>query len=389
MNPLPQAGASFVDLAGMVSINTGMETGIKPDAIYLTLASTMRQQITDRTYRPGDMIASEHELARREKVSRVTVRRASDVLIQEGLVERRPGKGLFVCAKEALPRTLTIQVVAGNLAWEPCLQAARGIQTAAREQRAQVQLHDAHGNEAEDIELIRRLPDGGAHGAVIVALHSTAFVEALYGLKVRNFPFVLVDQRLRDLEVPSVMADNHGGGYALGKHLVDLGHRRVAFVGDLIADTVQSRLLGLRDAFGDAGLPFDRSLVVDLKPASRLDDWTPQVIAQATPLLTRADRPTAIFASCDAVARAVYHAAQAQGLNVPRDLSVTGFDDDPLASLLTPPLTTVRQPFAEMGREAFVLLHNSIRNREAPAEHRQLAVQPIFRASTGAPRGAA
>jgi DNA-binding LacI/PurR family transcriptional regulator len=370
-------------------MNTSMETGIKADSMYLVLASTMRQAIADQTYRPGDMIASEHELARREKVSRVTVRRASDVLIQEGLVERRPGKGLFVRAQDILPRTLTIQVVAGNLAWEPCLQAARGVQAAAREQRAVVQLHDAHGNEAEDIELIKQLPDSGAHGAVIVSLHSAAFVEALYGLKVRGFPFVLVDQRLRDLEVPSVMADNHSGGLAIGQHLLGLGHRRVAFIGDLVADTVQARLLGLRDAFGDAGLPFDRSLVVDLKPTSRLDDWTPQVIAQALPLLTREDRPTAIFASCDAVARGVYHAARERGLELPRDLSIAGFDDDPLAALLTPALTTVRQPFTEMGRAAFSLLHATIRNRQATVEHRQLPVQPMYRASTAAPLGAA
>lgn len=379
---IPKPDPQAIDGNPLPGINTGMETSVKADAIYLSLASTMRQAIADRTYGPGDMIASEHELARREKVSRVTVRRASDVLIQEGLVERRPGKGLFVRAQDILPRALTIQVVAGNLAWEPCLQAARGVQTAAREQRALVQLHDAHGNEAEDIEMIRQLPDSGAHGAVIVALHSAAFVEALYGLKVRGFPFVLVDQRLRDLEVPSVMADNHGGGHAIGKHLIDLGHRRIAFVGDLVADTVQARMHGLRDAVSDAGLPFDRSLIVDLRPDDRLSDWTPQVIAQTLPLLQRADRPTAIFASCDAVARAVYQAARTVGLELPRDLSIAGFDDDPLAALLTPTLTTVKQPFAEMGREAFALLHASIRNRKAPVEHRQLAVQPVFRKST-------
>lgn len=351
--------------------------------MYLSLAANIRESITAGAHQPGQMIASEHELARRENVSRVTVRRASELLINEGLLERRPGKGLFVRAlPSSTPRLLTVQVIAGNLAWEPCLQAARGVQSAARAVGAQVQLHDAHGNEDDDLEVIRRLPDGPAHGAVIVALHSAAFVETLYSLKIRGFPFVLVDQRLRDLEVPSVLADNLAGGRQVGAHLLALGHRRIGFIGDLEADTVQARLAGLRDAVGDAGLPFDRALVTDLKPTDRLSDWTQQVLPQARALLSQSNPPTAVFASCDAVARAVYAAAFAKGLRIPEDLSVVGFDDDPLTNLLTPALTTVRQPFNAMGHAAFALLHGQITAPSAPVEHRVLAVELIVRQST-------
>ena len=358
-----------------------MNTGIKSESMYLTLASSLRQEIADGKFKPGQMLVSEHELARREGVSRVTVRRASELLIQEGLVERRPGKGLFIRQSTVAPALVRVQVVAGNLAWEPCLQAARGVQFAARGVGAEVQIYDAHGNEGADLDTIRRLPESGAQGAVIVSLHSEAFAETLYGLKVRGFPFVLVDQRLKDLDVPSVLADNADGGTQLARHLLDLGHRRIGFIGDLVADTVQERLGGLRDAMGDAGLPFDRSLVVDLKPAQRLADWSPEVVVQARALLARRDRPTAVFASCDAVARDVCTAAAAEGLRVPGDLSVVGFDDDPLAGLLNPPLTTVRQPFAEMGRVAFELLRARIADPASPVEHRIVPISPVYRAS--------
>jgi len=359
--------------------------------MYLSLAASLRQSITTGEHQPGQMIASEHELARRENVSRVTVRRASELLINEGLLERRPGKGLFVRSQAGQPQTLMVQVIAGNLAWEPCLQAARGVQTAARAMGVQVQLHDAHGNEHEDLELIRRLPDGPANGAVIVALHSAAFVETLYGLKVRGFPFVLVDQRLRDLEVPSVMADNLDGGRQVGSHLLQLGHRRIAFIGDLESDTVQLRLAGLRDVMGDAGLPFDRALVVDVRPTDRLSSWTPHVLIHTHRLLALPHRPTAIFASCDAIARDVYQAAAAVGLRVPGDLSVVGFDDDPLAGFLNPPLTTVHQPFNDMGKAAFALLHARLSDPDAPdapdtpVAHRVLPIELVARASTTAP----
>ena len=98
-----------------------------------------------------------------------------------------------------------------------------------------------------------------------------------------------------------------------------------------------------------------------------------------------AERPTAIFASCDAIARDVYAALGRLGLMVPRDVSVIGFDDDPLAAALVPGLTTVRQPFADMGRAAFEMLHRRLLDPAAPVEHRLVPVALVERASLAAP----
>jgi LacI family transcriptional regulator len=372
-----------------------MHTGIHGGPRYLALAAELRRQIASGQHRPGQLLASEHELARRRRLSRVTVRRASALLIGEGLLERRPGKGLFLCARpagappadrrSARAALRTVQVVAGNLAWDSCLQIARGVQAAARAAGTEVQLHDAHGSERGDLELIRQLPRGNAQGAVVIALHGAAFVEALYALKLSGFPFVLVDQRLRDLAAPSVTADNHDGGRQLAHHLLALGHRRVAFIGDLEADTVQARLDGVRDAFGEAGLPFDRTLVADLRPRHRLGDWSPAVAAAVAALRRQRQPASAVIASCDAVARAVYGAAAGHGLGVPGDLSVVGFDDDPLASQLDPPLTTVRQPFLDLGRCAFTLLRKRLAGTAARIGDRVLAVRLVPRASTAPP----
>ncbi len=373
-----------------------MQTGTNGGPRYLALAAELRRLIASGSHRPGQLLASEHELARRRQLSRVTVRRASALLIGEGLLERRPGKGLFVRSKlpdapptagrRARSSLRTVQVVAGNLAWDSCLQIARGVQAAARAAGTEVQLHDAHGSERGDLELLRQLPRGNAQGAVIVSLHGAAFVESLYALKQSGFPFVLVDQRLRDLAAPSVTADNHDGGRQLANHLIALGHRRVAFIGDLEADTVQARLDGVRDAFGEAALAFDRALVADLRPRHRLGDWTPAVLAAMAALLRQRQPPSAVVASCDAVARAVYGAAARHGLAVPGDLSVVGFDDDPLAAALSPPLTTVRQPFLDMGRCAFALLRKRLAGTPARTPARALTVTLMLRSSTASPR---
>jgi LacI family transcriptional regulator len=356
---------------------------VSSTALYIELANSLREELTSGRFRPGQAFASEHDLVRSRKLSRVTVRKASDVLIGEGLLERRPGKGLFVSS--ASPnRTSVIQVVCGNLEWAPSLLATRAIQESARQHGFQVQLYDAHGSMAEDLEAIRSLPSTMARGAVIFALHAVAFAESIYALKGSGFPCVLIDQRLADLDVPSVMADNRAGGELAGRALTARGHKRIAFIGDLEADTVQQRLAGLRDAVGDAGLPFNRALVCDVAPDDRFASWTAQTERHVQELFSNPDpsaRPTAIFASCDAIARDVYAALGRLGLMVPLDVSVIGFDDDPLAASLAPGLTTVRQPFAEMGRAAFELLHRRLIDPSAPVEHRLVPVTLVERSS--------
>lgn len=304
------------------------------------------------------------------------------MLVDEGLLERRAGKGLFVATPRPASNTGMVQVVVGNLEWIPCVRAARGCQQAARASGMQVQIYDAHGNMDLDLDMLRRLPDSGARGAVIHALHDRAFAEALYSLHARGFPFVLVDQRLNDIDVPSVLADNQAGGQAIAAHLLEQGHRRIGFVGDLGAGTVRDRLAGMRDAIGDAGLPFDRSLVVDIRPGDQLGDWTASVAAQTRALLGRPDRPSAIFGACDANARDVIRAATAMGLRVPADLGVAGFDDDPLAAPADVGLTTMRQPFDDMGRTAFEILARRIADPRTPVEHAVLPVSLVARAST-------
>ncbi len=365
-----------------MEMNTGMNTSLHT---YEALAERLRALVHKGGYQPGQCVGSEHQLARDTGVSRVTVRRASELLIREGLLERRPGKGLFVRGQEVTTRQ--VQVVAGNLQWASSLQVSRGVQAAARQRGIQVQLYDAHGDMDLDLQTLAQLPEAAADGAVIVSLHHQSFNESLFQLKAHDYPFVLVDQRLHDIEVPSVTADNRDGGYQVGRLLLAQGHRRIAFIGDLVADTVRDRLEGLRDAVSDAGLPFDRNLVFDLlEDRDRLGDWSEVVAVCTRQAMGQAEPPTAIFYSCDALARAGYRTLAQLGLRVPQDVSVVGFDDDPLAEWLTPALTTVRQPFQELGRSAMELLTQRMVNPQMPIEHRTLPVELVQRASVAPPR---
>jgi DNA-binding LacI/PurR family transcriptional regulator len=362
----------------------GEDTGtIHSISKHWRLAEGLRELIRERAFTPGQMVGSEHEMARSQGVSRVTMRKASAVLVNEGLIERRPGKGLYVRASR--PRTAVVQVVVGDLRSEACLQVSLGVKAASNRAGYQVQLYDAHADAEFDLEVIRQLPNGPTRGAVIVSFSSQALNRELYGLKSKGFPFVLVDQRLRDIDVHSVTSDNTAGGHQVGCMLIRKGHTRVAFIGDLASSSVQARLDGFRNAFCDAALPFDRSLVANLfEGPDEVGDWSVCIELRVREVMASAVPPTAIFCSCDAVARVAYRALAAMGLSIPGDVSVVGFNDDPLAELVSPALTTVRQDFQGMGQEAMNLLCKRMVDPHSPVEHRVLSVDFIERDSVAA-----
>jgi DNA-binding LacI/PurR family transcriptional regulator len=163
-------------------------------------------------------------------------------------------------------------------------------------------------------------------------------------LRARGIPFVVFDP-MREVsdDVPFVGATNWSGGRAATRHLTELGHRRIAMICG--ADQVlycRARLDGYRSAIDAAGLPADPGLVA--RAELTLDGGRDAARA----LLSRPDRPTAIFTGNDLQALGVYQAARELGLRIPHDLSVVGFDDLPIAALTDPPLTTVHQPLTEM-----------------------------------------
>ncbi len=346
--------------------------------VYQVLANRIRESVLSGGYAPGQLIGTELDLARQENVARMTIRRAIELLVNEGLIIRRPGKGVYVREQNVVTRT--IHVVAGNLSWEPSLQISRGTQSVAGSLGIQVQLYDAYGDIDRDLAMLRQLPDSPVDGAVVLSLHNSTFSEVLYKLKSDDFPFILVDHQIEGIDISSVTADNYDGGYQVGQEFIKLGHKRIGFIGDIATTTVRDRLAGMRDAIADASMPFDRSLIYELK-TEPLGDWSEEIDRCTREIMSRNDRPTAIFFSCDAVARTAYRTFNRMGIRIPQDISVIGFDDDPLAEWLTPTLTTVRQPFFAIGEAAMNLLGQRIIDPKAPAQHHVLPVTLISRES--------
>lgn len=170
-------------------------------------------------------------------------------------------------------------------------------------------------------------------------------------LNEERVPFIQIAPNRRHGDAPVIRIDDHAAARLMTRHLIELGHRRIAFMhgrpGHL---ATEERFRGFSDEMEGAGLEIDPSLVL---PGYFTFDGG---LAAAQTMLSREDRPTAIFTCGDDMAMAVLSVAHEYGLKLPDDLSVTGFDDSPVARMAWPRLTTIRQPVREIGAAAIGLI---------------------------------
>jgi LacI family transcriptional regulator len=192
---------------------------------------------------------------------------------------------------------------------------------------------------------------------------------------------VLVDERMPGFDLPAVVSDNRRGARDIARYVLEQGHRDVAVLaGPNELWTAQQRLAGYREALAGAGLDPDAvPTVVGDYHESRGYHLAEQLLAGPNP-------PTALLCANDLMAVGVLEYARTHGLSAPQDISVVGFDDVPFASLLTPRLTTVRQPAAEMGRAAADILFALIRDDGEEVVVPQFDVELKIRDSVAPPK---
>jgi DNA-binding LacI/PurR family transcriptional regulator len=277
-------------------------------------------------------------------------------------------------------RSRVMEVVFDELEDMWGVQVIRGVERVARAHRVGVVLTE-FGPQGNRIRYW--IDDTIARRPACIVTVAQLSDEQRNQLRARGIPFVVFDPtvELPD-DTPFVGATNWAGGRSATRHLIELGHRRIAMIGGpILALCCQARLDGYRSAMAAAGLPVDTGLVVHT-------DFTREGgHAAALDLLGRPERATAIFAANDLLALGVYQAARAVGLRIPGDVSVVGFDDLPVAALVDPALTTVRQPLAEMAAAATELALTLGRGVAPPQTGLELATTLTVRESTAPPRG--
>ena len=348
---------------------------------YQMVVANLRKLVEKVGASRGTFLGTEVSVAETNGVSRMTARKGVNALIAEGLVERRAGIGLFVRDKSY--SGFLYKALFGNLFWDPSIRVAGAVRREAQHVGAKVEFFDAGGDEQRFLSEIAGLPKSGAKGAIIFSSHGAAFEEAVGQLVEARFPFVVVDEFVDSDNVSSFVSDNAEGGRCAAQVLLDAGHKDLEFVGDLAADTVVERWNGFRKACQAAGVEPGCN---DIRSSSRLGDWGGDVRAIAERLLRRKRLPTGIFCSCDAVARLVMRTFADRGVRVPDDVSIVGFDDDPIAEWMSPALTTIRQDFDVMGTKAFASLISRVGDPSSAPVSETIPVRMVLRASVVPPR---
>jgi LacI family transcriptional regulator len=262
------------------------------------------------------------------------------------------------------------------------VEIIKGVESVAGPARVGVvhsELGGAHRPQQEWLDdVLARRPLG------VIAVLSTFDEAQRRQLETRSIPFVVVDTYGEPpADVPTVGSANWNGGLAATRHLLALGHRRVAVISgpaDVLCS--RARVDGFRSALDGAGVPVDPSFV-------RYGNFFVEGgYEHGMDLLGRPDRPTAIFAGSDFQALGVLRAARELGLRVPEDVSVVGYDDLPVIQWIGPPLTTVRQPLQEMATTATRMVLDLAEGRTPTNLRIDLATELVVRESTAPPPAA-
>lgn len=255
-------------------------------------------------------------------------------------------------------------------------QQIRAVQNVTVRQGYSVMLVDTNEQHEREVAAVELMLEKQVDGFLLTPLQYNN--DHLFKLHEEGVvPFVLTNRAIEGLEVDTVLHNNYDGAYQAVRHLVGLGHSRIAYITSRRQVwTVNERLAGYKAALTEAALSYDETLVVQISLSLE------SAFEATNHLLKLQPRPTAIFAYNDLMAVGVLKALKQARVSIPEEVALVGYDDILYAQFLEVPLTTVRQPTQQLGEAAAEVLLQRITNRSAPARRVMLQPELIVRASS-------
>jgi GntR family transcriptional regulator, arabinose operon transcriptional repressor len=350
------------------------------------LKDSLLREMNEQLIPIGARLPSESELMTRFAVSRTTVRQALAELSNEGFIAKQQGRGTFRISPEERRRRGEHSMLVGvwfnwpsGPLYGPMLDGVRS-ELGHWGYHAVLEGGLESGAEKQGIcSLIRKGLDG-----FIVSASSDPFDshEPILEILKRRVPLVLIDKRLPGCEADLVSTNSRLGGEQLVSHLIELGHRRIAFVGTANVSTVEERLQGYRLTMQKYSCAVDPEW---MKISDTVYADHGRRAARELLSLPSDRRPTAVFGANDPIAETVAQVARELGLSVPGDLSVVGFDAAGFNLEQPAWLTTYAQPKYRIGQQAAQLLMRRIHNPVPHIETVLLEGELVVRQSTAPP----
>jgi LacI family transcriptional regulator len=341
-----------------------------------------------------------HDLAADLNISATTVWRALNsrgristatrkrVLARAAAIKYAPS---LVAQNLSRGRTQTLGIVVPMIDQPVFASLVETIEEAAFGRGYNVILCDARLDIARETEYVRMLLSRRVEGLILVpfAKRTAGWDAHLVELQKKNVPVILLEQDIPTSRFTKVVVDNFGAAYAVTRHLIDLGHRRLAFAFHPIHEwdpVGKERLAGFEHAVAEAGLDGKAKRLLDAFAFKGEHVWRYQR-QTIVDCFGRTDRPTALFCGMDMLAIQAMQTLGELGLRIPSDVAVAGFDNIAFSQFTQPPLTTVQQPIGEMGRRAATILFDRIEGKRGPrtrATCERLPCRLVIRQSCGA-----
>ncbi|MCP4902778.1 MAG: GntR family transcriptional regulator [bacterium] len=346
----------------------------------LHVLRVLRQRIADGTYPLETKLPSERTLAEEFKVSRVTVRKSLEGLKNDGMIMRRPGLGNIISASApvAPPAPPNIGFVVQHLSNPYYSAFASALEAVLRARELNMILAGTGQNPEEELQCLQRMGERQVRGVLLCVPDHIHRPDAMRAFLKQRLPVVIIGGRQAGVALDSVDSDNRAGMTAAIDYLLDLGHTRIGFLSAIAFGRTDVRMQLTAEILRSKGLEPGHMVSVD----------TPDLAGGRLALdamLEREDRPTAVLCTNDITAIGAIQRAFELGVSIPGEFSIVGYDDIPMASMATVPLTTVAVPLAELAELAFERLLARAEGYVGSPIHMTVEPSLVVRGSTAAP----
>ncbi len=360
----------------------------KPTPLYQQVANAIRSDIESGKLALGGQLSSHKELSRKYEVSLITIKRALNELIHEGVLYSRTGKGTFVHDRAQTKHSLgtkTIGLVLRDLHSPFFSKIVQSVEEYASRMGYNLLLSNSSQQIEKEENLIRHFHNIGVNGLIIASMtHEYTAPHFLRQIQQNNYPFVAVSY-IKDPDICFVGTDHERGGYIATKHLLSLGFRLIGYVngeeGNIVGELRKS---GYLSALNEEGISPLGQFLFRLKNRGEEHDYqSGYEIGEQFVKLER--RPEAMFVYNDLAALGFEQAVLDRGLRVPDDVAIVGFDGIERGQYAKVPLTTIQQPFDKIGS---IAVENLIRKIEGQTVQTRTVLVPtlVTRESCGVRR---
>jgi DNA-binding LacI/PurR family transcriptional regulator len=371
------------------------------DPLYIKIYQKYRHLIQSGQMKAGQKLPTEAQICETFECGRQTVLRALQLLRSEKFINRRQGSGSFVAEQVDVlsgahknEQRKQIALICSDLTHSFGHELALGCEAAASKLGYDLLLCSSRFDVIAEKQHLMRFRDSQIAGILLVPTMppvNLELVRSLVNHLDRRIPLVCLDYGFPQLDLPLVGIDNFQAARDAVSYLIELGHRRIAFIVNHInriesVYTIKMRYEGYRQALKDYGIEYDPSLLQEaacdpVSPVQGQVDTSRYGYEPMHKLLAMDAPPTGVFLLWDELAQGAIAAIQNVGLRVPEDISVIGFNDDPIARMLGVPLTTIHQPGVDIGKNGVELLARIIENQTVEQHQIMLPTRLVSRRS--------